>query len=426
MTTLPDRGYPNRVSQQRPSEAPATGPAGDPPPPPKQAFDGALRIYRELKRRLFSGARLRYERFKQFLSLPACYARVRSRADARNSGWRTAADLLILFFSYRTFPDHYERYRLWRVDRRIWKYYYGSNYHPHQQRRLKRAVQPPAYRVLFNDKYLCGLLCKALGIRTPPIYGVVDPADDYRSLIEGWLRASAAGAVIIKPQFGETGRNIVLAERTDRRICVRTGTGPRELEDFVLPEKAVVQEVVRQDGRMAAFADASLNTVRIVTLLTGRREVLIVSAALRAGIGGAIIDNWSGGGIGVGIDVRDGRLGEFAYDKRSRAYPAHPTSGIVFAGRTVPEWARLSAFAADVQRALPFNRLLGLDLALDQAGEPVLIEINGAADLTFNEQVAGPLLASVDVLRAFGDEDLLVNRHQRKLYAGLAGRTSGS
>ncbi len=411
------------MSPLRPPEAPAAVPSGV-PAPAEPAFARALRVYRELKRRLFPGLRLRYERFKQFLQLPSCYARVRSRADMKTPGWRTAGDLLVLFFSYRTFPDHYERYRLWEVDRSAWKYYYGSNYHPHQQRRLRKAVQPPVYRVIFNDKYLCGLLCQALGIRTPPIYGVVDPANDYRSLIEGWLRTSAAGAVIIKPQFGETGRNIVLAERTDRGVRVRSGTGFQELGDLVLTEKAVVQEVVRQDARMAAFAETSLNTVRVLTMLTGRGEVLIVSAALRAGVGGALIDNWSAGGIGVGIDVRDGRLRGPAYDKRSRAYPAHPTTGIVFAGRAVPEWDRLAAFAEDVQRAFPFYRLLGLDLALDQAGEPVLIEINGAADLTFNEQVAGPLLESVDVLRAFGDEDLLVNRHQRRLYAGPAGRAS--
>ncbi len=392
----------------------------------KPAPGGSLGTYRKLKKRLFSGVRLRYERLKQFFMLMPCYASLRSRNDMRSPGWRTAGDLLVLFFSYRTFPDHYERYRLWEVDRGDWKYYYGSNYHPHQQKRLRKAVQPAAYRVLFNDKYLCGLLCKALGIRTPLIYGVIDPAGDYRARIETWLRASAAGAVIIKPQFGEMGRNIVLAERTDRRIRIRSGTGLRELEDFVLTEKAVVQEVVRQDGRMALFSDASVNTVRILTMLTGHGDILIVSAALRAGIGGAIIDNWSAGGIGVGIDCRGGRLKKFAYDKRSRAYPAHPTTGVVFEDRPVPEWDRLSAFAADVQRAFPFYRLLGLDLALDQAGEPVLIEINGAADLTFNEQVAGPLLKSVDVLRAFGDEDLLVNRHQRRLYADLGGPTDRS
>jgi hypothetical protein len=409
-------------------EPPKTGPAlsQGAPAPVKPAPRGALGTYRKLKKRLFSGVRLRYERLKQFFMLMPCYASLRSRNDMRNPGWRTAGDLLVLFFSYRTFPDHYERYRLWEVDRGDWKYYYGSNYHPHQHKRLRKAVQPSDYHVIFDDKYLCSLLCKAMDIRTPLTYGVIDPAGDYRARIEAWIRASAAGAVIIKPLFGETGRDIVLAERTDRRIRIRSNKALLELGDYVLKEKAIVQEVVRQDGRMAEFSSASVNTVRIVTMLTRHGDVLIVSAALRAGIGSAIIDNWSAGGIGVGIDCRRGRLMKFAYDKRSRAYQAHPTTGVVFEDRPVPEWDRLSAFAADVQRAFPFYRLLGLDLALDQDGEPVLIEINGAADLTFNEQVAGPLFKNVDVLRAFGDEDLLVNRHQQKLYAELTGRTDRS
>ena len=33
LDTHPDRGYPSRVSQKRPSDAPAAGTAGDPPPP---------------------------------------------------------------------------------------------------------------------------------------------------------------------------------------------------------------------------------------------------------------------------------------------------------------------------------------------------------------------------------------------------------
>jgi hypothetical protein len=35
------------------------------------------------------------------------------------------------------------------------------------------------------------------------------------------------------------------------------------------------------------------------------------------------------------------------------------------------------------------------------------------------EQKAGPLLRSESALRAFGEYDLLVNKHQRKLYDSL-------
>jgi hypothetical protein len=49
----------------------------------------------------------------------------------------------------------------------------------------------------------------------------------------------------------------------------------------------------------------------------------------------------------------------------------------------------------------------------------VLIEINGAPDFVAQEQWCGPLLKSKLVLRAFGEYDLLVNRHQRKLYSDM-------
>ena len=391
------------------------------PVPVKPAFAGVLGIYRKLKKHLFSGVRLRYERFKQFLMLPACYARLRSRKDMRSPGWRTAGDLLVLFFSYKTFPDHYERYRLWEVDREDWKYYYGSNYHPHQQVRLRKAVQPPAYRVLFNDKYLCDLLCKALGIRTPPIYGVIDPIGDYRALIETWLRSSAAGAVIIKPLFGETGRNIVLAESTDRRIRIRSGTGLCELEDFVLPEKAVVQEFVRQDGRMAEFSRRLGQYAPHRDHADEARRRPDRQRGPARGHRRRPHRQLERGRHRCRHRSPHGQAGKIRLRQAGPRVSGTSDDGIVFEDRPVPEWDRLAAFAADVQRAFPFYRLLGLDLALDQAGEPVLIEINGSADLTFNEQVAGPLLKSVDVLRAFGDEDLLVNRHQRRLYADLAG-----
>ena len=85
----------------------------------------------------------------------------------------------------------------------------------------------------------------------------------------------------------------------------------------------------------------------------------------------------------------------------------------------VPEWERICTAAAAIQKAFPFYRMLGLDIAIDQNGEPVLIEINGSPDLAGQEQMSGALLRSKPVLRAFGEYCLLVNRHQRKLYVSL-------
>lgn len=382
-------------------------------------FSKALLYYRSRKKRISLKTRLYYDRFKQFFMLPGCYNKVRAFKDCKKSRISIVIDLLTWFFSYKTFPDHYGFCRLWEVDRNDWKYYYGSNYQPHQLARLKKVIQPLEYRVMFNDKYLCVLLCQALGIRVPRTYGVLDPARDYRQQIETWLEASPAQKLLIKPLFGEMGRDIVMAARAEEGIVIKIGQTSTPLDHYALRERAIVQEILTQDARMAAFSSSSVNTLRVVTMLTPQDKVIIVNSVFRSGVGNAFIDNWSAGGVAVGVDCSKGWLKKYAYDKKSNRYATHPTSGVVFEHHPVPGWDRICAVAAAIQKAFSFYRLLGLDMAIDHCGEPVLIEANGAPDLAGGEQMAGPMLKSEPVLRAFGEYDLLVNKHQRKLYASL-------
>lgn len=379
----------------------------------------ALRARASVRRLLLSRWQVGTERFKQFFMLPDCYRKIRAIKDCPKRGPALALDLLIWFYDYKAFPGHYGLSRLWEVPQSEWKYSYGSNYNPHQKMKLKRFVEPLEYRVLFNDKYLCILICEALGIRVPRTRGTVDTAHDYRSSIASWLALSPAGKLIIKPLWGEMGRDIVMAEPGAEAPIVRTPRGAIPLSQFVLREKSIVQDVLAQDPRVAAFSPSSVNTFRVVTMMTPQDEVIIVNASFRSGVAGGLVDNWSAGGVSVGVDCPRGTLKAFAYDKKSNRYAAHPTSGIVFEGFRIPEWEKIKATAIAIQTALPFYRLLGLDLALDREGTPVLIEVNGAPDLAGLEQKAGPLLKDPRVLRAFGEYDLLVNRHQRKLYAAL-------
>jgi hypothetical protein len=380
----------------------------------------ALRAYRSVKRIAFARTRLGYERFKQFFMLPGWYCKVRAIKDCGKSRTGLALDLLIWFFSYKTLPTHYGKCRLWEVDRKDWKYYYGSNYLPHQQARLRRNVQPFEYRILFSDKYICALLCRALGIRVPRTYGILDPACDCRSQVAEWFKASSAPRLIVKPLGGGSGRDIALLERSVNGMFMRSGQTLVPLDQFFLSEKAIVQEIVIQHDGMAVFSASSVNTIRVVTMLTPHGDFIIVKAALRAGVGRAFVDNWSAGGVAAGIDCVSGRLQKYAYDKRSNRYTAHPTSRVVFENYPVPGWERVRVTAATIQKAFPSYRMLGLDLAIGQDGEPVLIEINHGPDLTFIEQTGGPLFKMEPVLRAFGEYDLLVNRHQRRLYSGLS------
>jgi hypothetical protein len=378
-----------------------------------------LQIYRSAKRTVFAKTRLGYRRYGELYMLSTCYRRFRTIEDCRKSRTGLALDLLTWFFSYNTLPTHYAKYRLWEVDRKDWKFYYASNYRPSQEARLKRIVQPVEYRVVFNDKYVCGLLCQAFGIRIPHTCGVLEPALGYRSQLEAWLTASSAGRLIIKPLCGRSGRDIVAAERNENGPVIRSGQMVVPLDQYILREKAIVQDFVSQHPGLAVFSSSSVNTMRVVTMVTPQDDIIIVNAALRTGVGQAMVDNWSAGGVAAGINCENGRLKKHAYDKKGNRYVAHPTSGIVFENYPIPEWERVRATAEAIQRAFSFYRMLGLDIALDQDGEPVLIEINYGPDIMFSEQTSGPLFKTERVLRAFGEYNLLVNRHQRRLYAGL-------
>jgi hypothetical protein len=343
--------------------------------------------------------------------------------DCTRSPLGLARDLIVLFFSHKTYPNHYGLCRLWEVDRSEWAFYYHFTLNsPHHLARLQKEVQPYAYRILFDDKFLCAMQCQAMGIRIPHTYGVIDPGEDYRGRIGDWLEAAPPALdLFIKPNFGAGGRDIVAASRTASGVVIRSATTSLPLQAYELRERSIVQARVTQDSRMAAVAAFSLNTIRIVTMLSRQRNPIIVGAVARFGVGKSLVDNYSSGGVSVGVDTQTGRLKAHGFDKTRERFTAHPTTGIVFGDFTVPEWPRVLQTAREIQRAFSFYRLMGLDLGIDETGEPVLLEINGSPDMVWMEQMSNPLFKNESVLRAFGEDDLLVNKHQRRLCARLGG-----
>jgi glutathione synthase/RimK-type ligase-like ATP-grasp enzyme len=330
-----------------------------------------------------------------------------------------ALDLIELFFGYKTFPDNYGPCRLWEVDKSNWKFYYGSNYQSYQRARLQRKVQPPEYRILFDDKAVCERLCRETGVSMPHTYGVIGPEQNYKEKIISWINSSVADALIVKPLRGSAGRGIILVKFIHNNIFIQSEKGLTPFHDFNLMEDAIVQKVLKQDSRMSAFASCSVNTVRVVTMYTKEESIIVMGATMRCGVGESYVDNWTAGGVAVGIDYETGRLKKYAYDKKGNRYVEHPTSKVVFEGFIIPEWRHIIDAAVKIQKAFPCYRILGMDIALQENGGLVLIEVNDSTDLLFQEQTSGPLFQSEPVLRAFGQYDLLVNRHQRELYDSL-------
>lgn len=321
---------------------------------------------------------------------------------------KVAFDLLYIFFRLKYFPDNYSLCRLWEKDRSQWHLYYGSIYNPYPRYRLRKEVQPKEYLILFDDKHVCRQICRSGGLPVPEQPAYIQLHEDAGGIIGEILDADPSRELIVKPSRGRAGLGVTLVREVEgQRQCVQAGqTFP--VEDLILETPAVVQYRVAQHPVLQAVSP-STNTLRVVTLLAGSGEVLLVGGISKFGRGDAFLDNRSRGGMGAGVDMETGRLYKHALDFRSRSHLRHPDSGVVFEGFQLPYWDRVQQLAGKAQRLFPYYRLLGLDIAFGEDG-PVILEINASHDNVGLEQVAGGILAQGRVHEEFLRYGLLFNR----------------
>ena len=218
------------------------------------------------------------------------------------------------------------------------------------------------------------------------------------SLLE---RCLLAKHVIMKPSVGSmAGHGIVFWNEEE---------GIEVLKKFLLEhDNYIIQELIHQHEEINKIYAYSVNSIRIVTCnFKGKTEVL--SAVIRIGQGGNKLDNASQGGLFCGIN-EDGSLKKFGYSKYGETCTVHP-QGAVFAQCHIPNFDRCKELVINLSnRFLRISKLISWDLAVDENGEPMIIEVNLCYGGTDIHQIAnGPL---------FGDktEEVLnsVFRKQKK------------
>lgn len=170
----------------------------------------------------------------------------------------------------------------------------------------------------------------------------------------------------------------------------------QELKEILLKKQVdfVVQEVVRQHEELKRIHKESLNTIRLQTLLW-KNEVHVLSSVLRMGSGNNRVDNVSSGGMACGI-LPDGRLKEVAFDGLFNRYDKHPQGG-VFNQYTVPNFDKCIELVKYLSpRFQEYSKMIGWDIAIEETGEPVLIECNlNFQELEFHQLCNGPLFGSI-------------------------------
>ena len=196
-------------------------------------------------------------------------------------------------------------------------------------------------------------------------------------------RCLSAKRVIMKPSVGTmAGHGIVFWNEED---------GVDVLYGFLQEhDNYLIQELIKQHEEINKIYSQSVNSIRLVTChFKGKTEVL--SAVIRLGQGGNKLDNASQGGLFCGIN-EDGTLKKYGYSKYGEISLVHP-QGAVFAECHIPNYEKCKELVINLSnRFLRVSKLISWDLAVDENGEPMIIEVNLCYGGTDIHQIAnGPL-----------------------------------
>lgn len=150
-----------------------------------------------------------------------------------------------------------------------------------------------------------------------------------------------------------------------------------------------VQLVMRQHPEMAKMNASSVNTIRIICIILDG-ESIPLSAVVRIGNSGSRVDNFSSGGVGCGVKP-DGRLNDCGYTQKGERYDVH-SNGFVFSEGFVPNFDKVLEAVKRCHMCVPMFGVASWDIAIDEDGEPVLIEYNvGGAGIDIHQYNNGPL-----------------------------------
>jgi hypothetical protein len=235
------------------------------------------------------------------------------------------------------------------------------------------------YIAVLRDKQLFHLFASAHGHRVPGVIAYLDDAT-VRWTTDDVVQPTASMARpfdgFAKPLVGIWGQGAFRLELAagEMRIDGRTAA----MHDLLsrINGRYMLQERVVQHEACAVLHPHSLNTVRIVTAVTGHGPK-VIATALRVGVGGSSVDNWGAGGIVAALDASTGCLkgpGRFRPDIGPEV-DAHPDTKIRFDGHRVPHIEAAVSAVTRFHADLPSIHSIGWDVAITPAG-PVVIEAN--------------------------------------------------
>ena len=218
--------------------------------------------------------------------------------------------------------------------------------------------------LLLHDKYRFYQKFKPLYHRD---VCMLQRSDDHRSFVNFCAKHSS---FIAKNTQGHMGIGTVIRTHDGSEEGIRG-----EIEFLLSAGDAwIVEELIRQDKRMASLNPSSINTVRVCSRWNSK-GFQVFETFIRMGRAGNVVDNIGSGGLSAEVDCTSGRVISDAVDNRRHAFAAHPDSGVVLKGFQIPRWDELMELTRQAHEMIPDYHYVGWDFALSKDGW-VIVEGN--------------------------------------------------
>ncbi len=152
----------------------------------------------------------------------------------------------------------------------------------------------------------------------------------------------------------------------------------------------IVQAGVKQHKKLSELNESSVNTIRPITFFFNG-EVYLLSTNLRIGGSGSRVDNIGHGGFACAVEP-DGTVRPEGVNRQSEKI-YETANGLKLSDIEIPNFDKIVELSKQAHKKLAHFKLIGWDFAIDEDGEPVLIEFNTCPGM--NQMTYGPMFGDL-------------------------------
>ena len=261
----------------------------------------------------------------------------------------------------------------------------------HRYFRTKNMVHARLQDII-NNKLSTHLLLRSMDIRSPELIGVYSrglvhffPAEGRMPVADYLESMEQDETVFFKVLAGAEGNNIHAVQRTSDATWAVDGVDRNRASAASVftrvTKPMIIERGLVQHPDQAALFDASVNTLRVLTMvdLDKGSEPFIAMAVQRIGCRrSAPADNWTRGGLSARIDLETGTLSRATRlpdGDVKEWFDQHPDNGAQITGMQVPLWDEVRDLVLHAARSLSFMEYIGWDIVVSPDG-PIVLEAN--------------------------------------------------